>query len=216
MNLRIATSAFDKENKRPSKQRVEFSPIVHRLQGPLLDTQTSSTPQRVLKGILKNKLARASKVPDVSGEGTPMEAQEGLDCPSYFLGPLQTLDASFECDKEASVSLHDIADAYKLLCQRIKLQDEDLRSYSSFPSLKSIQEYKGTLLKSFIRDISRALQTPITSRKQDDNSTKKGGFSEDEVRLARDTSLVVVSAIMALSDVLQYIPLYSIFTRASQ
>ncbi len=76
--------------------------------------------------------------------------------PNYFLGPLRTLKKSLSVQRDLSV--HDIADAYALLCSRVRECGEALYSVGpaalpNYQALETLKQFKQPLLDAVKRDI---------------------------------------------------------------
>ncbi|KLO16739.1 hypothetical protein SCHPADRAFT_198348 [Schizopora paradoxa] len=120
---------------------------------------------------------------------------EPLRNPHYFLGPLRTLRKSLS--KQDDISTHDIADAYALLCSRIRgcgvaLYAIGPASLSQYRALETLKQFKQPLFDAVKRDIQ------VANADDDDRSP-------DQATLGH-------SAVLFLSNLFKFRNLYFILS----
>jgi hypothetical protein len=186
---------------------------------------SSSLAQEPPKSILKKpSLPFASLMPpeQPAREVTP-EPADPLNHPLFLNSPVSTLVASLKPAMEATITLTDLTEAYSVLSARMKTKTHAmLDTYGPIPALEPLKEHSAELVKAFHRDIGRALVDPQSSPPLSDESPcstpssvgslKKRGFTDEEVKHARDLCNLSHAAMRCFSNISVIPVLTSIFT----
>ena len=153
-------------------------------------------------------------------EMTP-EPANPMQHSQFLRSPLNTLTASLDTS-EGSLSMHDLTEAYSVLSARIRTHLPDITS-SDLPALEPLKLSCDRLTRALERDIARALvdpteasvkqtRTPLqTPRRQVLGTPKKIGFTEHQVKYARDLCALSHAALRFASTIFAHDILGSIF-----
>jgi len=156
-------------------------------------------------------------------EPTP-EPIDPLQHPLYLNSPISTIVTSLT-PKGAEISLIDLTEAYSVLSTRLKAKTQDiLATVGPIAALEPLRDQSGELAKALRRDIGRAFVDPQgpspppstrhspLSTPSSVGSAKKRGFTEQEVKYARDLCNLCHAALRCFSNISVVPVLYSIFT----
>lgn len=156
-------------------------------------------------------------------EVTP-EPVDPLQHPLYLNSPVLTIITSLSAGNDGKISLSDLTEAYSVLSARLKAKAQAmLDTFGPIPALGPLREHRDTLFQAFRRDISRAFIDPQTSAPVSSNesplstptsvgSVKRRGFTEHEVKYARDLCNLCHASLRCFSNIAVVPVLYSIFT----
>ncbi|KZT11922.1 uncharacterized protein LAESUDRAFT_746712 [Laetiporus sulphureus 93-53] len=138
---------------------------------------------------------------------------------SLYRGPLATLQSSLSSDH---LSYHDIAEAYNTLSARLKMIFPFLPNDRRLaPSLDLLGQHADVIVKCLRRDIHCASVEPIPDSSQSDRlteqsaSTLEANYREEDIKYAKDMSLVCQHALHLLSDILRLPALSSLLSEAN-
>lgn len=128
-------------------------------------------------------------------------------CGDLLLAPLETILESLEPDFSDHITLHDLLDAYDTLCHRLK----HVLISSADASLKpTLLAHVSQITDALHRDIRRVLTDPVPPL-EDSLLTESVEIGPDELKHARDLTLVSHYAMRLTSDIFRHHSLYSIF-----
>ncbi|KIJ38991.1 hypothetical protein M422DRAFT_32865 [Sphaerobolus stellatus SS14] len=156
-------------------------------------------------------------------EVTP-EPVDPLQHPLYLNSPVITIVSSLSTDLNAKISLTDLTEAYSVLSARLKTKTQAILDITGpIAALEPLYENSAQLAQAFRRDIGRALVDPqgpsapaseesALSTPSSVGSVKKRGFTEQEVKYARDLCNLCHAALRCFSNMSVVPALYSIFS----
>jgi len=125
----------------------------------------------------------------------------------YLARPLEALRVSLDDSVAERITLHDLAETYNLVCERLKkLIFIGLDSEQGAMALESIRTSNSVLTKALLRDISRLLSHPFSSA---DESQMDVDF---EMQDALDSASVGQHATRVLSEIVAFPALHSLFS----
>lgn len=194
---------------------------------PLPASSSIKAPNKTILKKAKIPLMDQSSPDQPSRYITP-EPREPLQSTSYLRSPLSTLLASYYPSDNNTITLIDLTEAYSELLRRLKSRGPALLDlYGPIPALCPLRDNNEQLTQIFRRDIERALIDPqnnfnpnelATSESQpwsspsSIDSTKKRGFTEQEVKYARDLCNLCHTALRCFSTFAVIPALYSVFS----
>jgi hypothetical protein len=231
------TTHKDKENQpptpcTPSKTKSRIPRIVwsqenlhHAYTLQIRQLPSSSLVKGPLKSILKKpSLPLASLMPpeQPAREITP-EPADPLHHPLYLNSPVSTLVTSLRPGMDSKITLTDLTEAYSVLSARLKTKTHVMLDMCGpIPALEPMREHNIDLVKAFHRDIGRAFVDPQSSPPSSNDSpwstptsigsVKKRGFTDEEVKHARDLCNLTHAAMRCFSNISVVPVLTSVFT----
>jgi hypothetical protein len=139
----------------------------------------------------------------------------------YLLGPIETIVCSRRALAFGRLSLHDLAEAYRILSMRIRDSSDHLSTVSdAFPALESLRDKGADVVAALRRDISRALRVSAWQSSDDSSApTAKTVGCEPtthNANRATDISIVCNYALRLLSEIFRLPALSSLFTCTSR
>lgn len=180
-----------------------------------------------LKSILKKPSLPLTPLmpPEPSAREVTPEPADPLHHPLYLNSPITTLVASLRPGMDARITLTDLTEAYSVLSARLKTKAKSMLDMcGTFPALEPLREHNVELVKAFHRDIGRAFVDPQSSPLPSNDSpwstpssvgsVKKRGFTDEEVKHARDLCNLSHAAMRCFSNISVIPVLISVFTGA--
>ena len=155
-------------------------------------------------------------------EITP-EPADPLQHPLYLTSPVSTLVASLHPGSDVKITLTDLTEAYSVLSARLKAKTQAmLDTYGPITALEPLREHRDKLVAAFHRDVGRVLVNPQSYSPLLENSpwstplsvgsvVKKRGYTEQEVKRARDLCNLSHAAMRCFSNIAVVPVLCSIF-----
>ncbi|GJJ10511.1 hypothetical protein Clacol_004737 [Clathrus columnatus] len=156
------------------------------------------------------------------------EPADPLHQADYLRSPISTLLASLKPENISSITLIDLVEAYTELLRRLKSRGPSLfELYGPIPALNILRENSEPLARAFRRDIERALTDPQAAFNSNEllssedlpwsspssmGSIKKRGFTEQEIKYARDLCSLCHSALRCFSTFAVVPALFSVFS----
>lgn len=231
------TTHKDKENHPPSPPsntksripRIVWSQenLHHAYTNQIRQLPSSSLAKGPLKSILKKpSLPLMSLMPPEPPvrEITP-EPADPLHHPLYLNSPVSTLVASLGPEMDAKITLTDLTEAYSVLSARLKAKTRAMLDMCGpIPALEPMREHNVELVKAFHRDLGRAFVDPQSSPPPSRDSpwstpssvgsATKRGFTDEEVKHARDLCNLTHAAMRCFSNISVVPVLTSVFTGA--
>jgi len=232
----------EKENKfsaplaGPSSRTVVWASqnTIHSLSTPL-KSATIPSKQRPnnTKSILKKSAVNNIPVTEDATkqrEVTPEPSDPLVDL-HYLDHPVQQILAEGMCDDEET--LGEIVEGYNVLAVRLRsCVSDSTDADASWPLFQPLRKNAQPFVNAVIRDLERALVDPLSHRpgaKEGENEIpkftlpspqkspmkKKGGLSEEQVKYARDLCTTCHSVIKALSVILSFPAIFSVFSGTS-
>ncbi|KII86624.1 hypothetical protein PLICRDRAFT_177378 [Plicaturopsis crispa FD-325 SS-3] len=122
-----------------------------------------------------------------------------------LLAPLETIHESLEPDFCDHITLHDLLDAYDTLCHRLK---HALLSLADASITKTLEAHASQITDALNRDVRRVLTDPVPPP-EDSLLTESVEMGPEELKYARDLTLVSHYAMRLTSDILRHHGLYS-------
>lgn len=235
------TSHRDKENQPPTPltpshsntrtPRIIWSQenLHHAYTTQIRQLPSSSLAQGPQKSILKkpSSLFTSLMPPEQPTRAVTPEPADPLQHPLYLNSPVSTLVASLKPGMTAQITLTDLTEAYSVLSARLKTKTHTmLEMCGPIPALVPLKEHTEELVKALHRDIGRAFVDPQSSpppSSSDDTSlpspssvgsVKKRGFTDEEVKHARDLCNLCHAAMRCFSNISVVPVLTSVFTGA--
>ena len=147
----------------------------------------------------------------------PLTDSNPLYRSQYLLGPIETIVCSRRALASGHLSLHDLAEAYRILSMRIRNSSDHLSTVSdAFPALESFRDKGADVVIALRRDVSRALRTSAW-RPSDDSSAPTVGceLTTQNANRATDFSILCHYALRLLSEIFRLPALSSLFTCTS-
>ncbi|KAK7469373.1 hypothetical protein VKT23_003848 [Stygiomarasmius scandens] len=168
---------------------------------PVRQEPSVSAPPATISVIRTN-----SGFPSKSFSSMPATSNAG-SFSGYLARPLETLRVSLDDSVAERITLHDLAETYNLVCERLKkLIFIGLDSEQGAVALESIRTSNSVLTKALLRDISRLSSHPFSSA---DESQMDVDF---EVQDALDSASVGQHATRVLSEIVAFPALHSLFS----
>ncbi|KAF8503016.1 hypothetical protein BU17DRAFT_71831 [Hysterangium stoloniferum] len=199
--------------------------LQHAYSEHIRELPASSCVKAPPKSILKKVTMSYLMTPEhPTREATP-EPEDPLHHPLYLNSPISTLVASLRPGMDRKITLTDLTEAYSVLSARLRTKTAAMLDiYGPIPALEPLKEHSEQLVQVFHRDIGRAFtdpqSAPSTPPSSDSpwsspssvGSIKKRGFTEQEVKHARDLCNVCHAALRCFSNIAVVPAVYSIFT----
>ncbi|KAF8589093.1 hypothetical protein K439DRAFT_1383673 [Ramaria rubella] len=231
------TTHKDKENQPPTPltpsnssfrtPRIVWSQenLHHAYTTQIRQLPSSSSARGPHKSILKKPSLPLMSIipPEASMREVTPEPADPLHHPLYLNSPVSTLVVSLRPEMHAKITLTDLTEAYSVLSARLKTKTHAMLDMCGpIPALEPLREHSSELVAAFHRDISRALVDPQSSPPPPSNdspwstpssvgSIKKRGFTEQEVKHARDLCNLSHAAMRCFSNISVVPVLTSIF-----
>jgi hypothetical protein len=145
----------------------------------------------------------------------PNRGKESLA--NYFASPIRTLCESVKDPEQDFISDHDIAEAYNLLCGRIRSRKSDISIMKVPESMYNFDKDLPLLVLCISRDIHRVLPNPFESfprrgEQSINQSYDTDPINEENMPPAMD-HMLCQCALRLMSDLFMYPTLYSMFSR---
>lgn len=150
----------------------------------------------------------------------PLTDSNPLYHPQYLLGPIETIVCSRRALVSGNLSLHDIAEAYRVLSTRIRDSSKHLSVVADpFPALEYLRDKGADVAAALRRDISRD-QRVSAWRASDDSfpptsETVGWELATYNTNRATDFSSLCHYALRLLSEIFRLPALSSVFTCTS-
>lgn len=194
---------------------------------PLPSSGSIKAPSKTILKKPKTPFMNHSSPDQPSRYITP-EPADPLQQSNYLSSPISTLVASCESHDCGPITLIDLTEAYSELLRRLKSRGPMLLDiYGPIPALSPLREHSAQLTQAFRRDIERACIDPQMgfnpnelatsedipwSSPSSTESVKKRGFTEQEIKYARDLCNLSHTAIRCFSTFAVVPALYSVFS----
>ena len=139
----------------------------------------------------------------------------------YLLGPIETIVCSRRALASGHLSLHDLAEAYRVLSMRIRDSSDHLSTVSdAFPALESLRDKGTDVVAALRRDISRGLRISAWQSSNDSSAptaeTVGCELTTQNANRATDFSILCHYALRLLSEIFRLPALSSLFTCMSR
>ncbi|KAF5315065.1 hypothetical protein D9619_007434 [Psilocybe cf. subviscida] len=226
----------EKENKfssaplaGPSTRSVVWAPqnSIHNLATPIKHVLFSSKNRPgQTKSILKtsNQPILISSEPSSTERETTPAPEDPLVDLNYLNRPVSQILAE-ECNTEEGIK--ELVEGYNDLATRLRASvDSKTDVDASWPLFQPLRKNQQAFIDALVRDVGRALTDPLSygseaeqekrprfslPSPQKSPTKKKGGFSEEQIKFARDLCTISHAALKLLSVLLAYPALYNVF-----
>ncbi|CAA7269069.1 unnamed protein product [Cyclocybe aegerita] len=137
---------------------------------------------------------------------------------NIFASPLKALSESLNDPDELCISIHDLIEAYNVLCNRLRSQANDIFSTTEpHPCLFAFAERSSDIMDCLARDLRRVLPSPFETQSFGGGSFKNWHypeitFSEEDLELASDNATLCYHALRFVSSIVTFTPLYNTFS----